>query len=287
MRTESEETDMKKLLILVASLAVIITLTVTGTIAYKAVKAPETAATASANLSIAAEATEPSEYEATEPSAYIAIQQNIHQRVDTGDSSTSQGKLKLYNAEEDDGQLLPSPGFNKAENKVTAPVAGADCWGAEAAGGMDRIVTVSNVSKPENGGVDAYVRTVFAMENPDDIVEKLVYLNYNADINVGTWEEIGNMKIDGKDFMLFTFTYKNPVSPGETTQPSLKQIVLDASTTNEDAAALGAEYELRIFSQAVGAANSNSVDDVFGSVTKSNHPWSEAAKTGNLVAVSE
>ena len=255
---------MKKIMILMASLALIITLSVSGTIAYKAVKAPEP--------------------ESEEPTPYIDIVQNIQQRIDPSVLSVS-GNLEPQDPADDDRLLVPTPAFNRGAGSVPSPLPGDQYW--DAAGSLDRYVTVTNISVAENGGQAAHVRTVFAFENPDNFVETLGHLNYNADTSVGTWEKIGNAKIDGKNFMIYTFTYNDPLSPGETSRPSFKQFALDAVTTNEDVAKLGSKYELRIYSQAVAVIKGTSVEDALGKITVKNHPWVKTTKTSELVAVSE
>lgn len=155
-------------------------------------------------------------------------------------------------------------------------------------GGLDRIVTVENTSKSAlstesdpSDGVSVYIRTIFAFENPNDIVNKLILLNYNADEDVGTWEDKGDTKINSETYRLFVYTYKNALAPGATTPPSLKQVVLKAEATNEDVAVLNGGLEMMVVSEAVEVSAGTSA---FNEVTATSNPWVGTYKFNDLVS---
>lgn len=75
-------------------------------------------------------------------------------------------------------------------------------------------------------------------------------------------------------------TYTGELVPGDVTIPSLKQLYLDKTATNEVVNAYGASYDILVFSQAV-QANMNdltggaALNEAFGTITAQDHPWAE------------
>lgn len=265
---------MKKLLVMAASLALIITLSVTGTIAFKSVgggDGKKRARQVNSQLNTLAETQGAVN---TQPERKDGM---IKQTISYRNKSDNTKMIEITPKENDPSQLLPSP---NSEGLTAA--SGNTFWNV---GGLDRIVTVTNKSNTltaEDGttspGVSLYVRTVFAFENPNKIVDNLILLNYNADTTVGTWEEIeDNATIDNKPYKLFVYTYKNALAPGATTPPSLKQVVLRAAATNEDVAVLNGGFEMRVVSEAVESTVANTAEAAFKAtfeeITISNNPW--------------
>ena len=147
---------------------------------------------------------------------------------------------------------------------------------------LDKFVTVKNTGKS-----DAYVRTIFAIEVGKDAVnDKFVHLVTNS-INIKegatwTWEwPDGVVEIDGDYYALGVATYTGVLAPDATTIPSLKQIYMDKTATNEDFEKFGDTFEILVFSQAVQADGFDSIitgpnaalEEAFGVVSTTNNPW--------------
>lgn len=137
-------------------------------------------------------------------------------------------------------------------------------------GGLDKFVFVQNVGKS-----DAYYRTILAFECPegmnfgtvadlalDDGDEKKpeLLMNINEDGDYIVWEDMGYATMNNKEgvptrYLLKAATYKNPLKPGETSRPSLLQVVMTHVATNEHMALLGDTYEILAFTEAVQVEN--------------------------------
>lgn len=291
---------MKKLLVMAASLALIITLSVTGTIAFKSVGGGdgksrilrgENNVSTLADMGESGTNAEPTVNPSPESTDGL-IKQTIWKRSDNSVPTSTTGLTEITNEQPDTTQLLPSPGSESliSNGKVQA-TSGDGMWNV---GGLDRIVTVTNNSPAASdvsaqadasatipSGVSLYVRTIFAFENPNKIVDKLILLNYNADENVGTWEDKGDTKINSETYRLFVYTYKNALAPGATTPPSLKQVVLKAEATNEDVAVLNGGLEMMVVSEAVEVSAGTSA---FNKVTATSNPWVGTYKFNDLVS---
>ncbi len=152
---------------------------------------------------------------------------------------------------------------------------------------IDKFVTVENI-----GSNDAYVRTVFAIEvGPNAVNDPYMHVVTNGtnikDGPTWNWEwPAGVVEIDGGSYVLAVATYTGALAPGQSTIPSLKQIYLDKTATNEVVKAYGDTYEILVFSQAVqtdmGTADGNltaaeSLNEAFGEITTTSHPWTETA----------
>lgn len=276
---------MKKLLVMAASLALIITLSVTGTIAFKSVGGGDGKSRTlrgESNVSTFADTgksgtnAEPTVNPSPEPTDGL-IKQTIWKRSDNSTPTSTTNLTVITKEKPDTTQLLPSPGSDDC-------TPAAENWTMWNVGGLDRIVTVTNnspaasdVSAQANAsatipsGISLYVRTIFAFENPNNIVDDLILLNYNANENVGIWTPVnGNATIDDKPYKLFVYTYKNALAPGDTTPPSLKQVVLKAAATNEDVAVLNGGFEMKVVSEAVEVSAETSA---FSTVTATSNPW--------------
>jgi len=132
---------------------------------------------------------------------------------------------------------------------------------------VDKIVTVNNTGKS-----DAYVRTVVAIEAPDYDPNDLIHINWNGTDTTISAPVV--TKIDGVDYVVFTFTYKEAVKSGEKSAPSLMQVFLDAAAKNEDVAKFGDSWDIRVISQAIQTAGfadaKTALDTGFGEANATN-----------------
>ena len=142
---------------------------------------------------------------------------------------------------------------------------------------IDKFVTVKNTGKS-----DAYVRTIFAFEYDNDLLHAVMN---DTNIKEGaTWKwnwGLGTFELDGVTYILVEAVYTEKLAPGKTTIPSLKQIYLDKTATNEDCAKFGDTYDILVFSQAVQADGFDSIiegpaaalNEAFGVTSVTNNPW--------------
>lgn len=153
---------------------------------------------------------------------------------------------------------------------------------------IDKFVTVENTGRSA-----AYVRTVFAIEvgknavNDDymHIVNNAENIT-NADPDAATWKWEwldGVATIGETDYAIAIATYTEPLKGGETTIPSLKQIYLDKTATNEVVEKYGDLYDILVVSQAVqvdGFANAaDALNAAFNPITNTEHPWKDGYST--------
>lgn len=138
---------------------------------------------------------------------------------------------------------------------------------------LDRFVFVENM-----GSVSVYVRTWFAFEEGaygKSVLDELIHINFNSD--AWTMSEITDgVEIDGNKFTVFYADYKETLAPGDTAEPSLMQLYMDSSGTNEDIIAIdgngSGKYEIGIVSQAVDATDFDDGADALNNVFDT-HPW--------------
>ena len=138
---------------------------------------------------------------------------------------------------------------------------------------VDKIVSITNT-----GNTDAYVRLWYAFEvtGEKDFFQEKIHLNYNdQDWN---WAFIdGTLEQNGERYVVATATYNQKLLPGQNTEESLRQVLLDSSATNEDVAALGEKYSILVVAQGVQAAGFTSAEQAlnsgFGKVDLKNHPF--------------
>ena len=116
---------------------------------------------------------------------------------------------------------------------------------------VDKMVFIKN-----KGDYDAYVRSVIAFEAGNyttlDEFLKMVHLNINTEDYTWEWVEAPTTIGEGKYFVAVA-TYKDILQPGKLTPPSLLQIALDPSATNEDVASFGDTYQVLVKSQGIQA----------------------------------
>lgn len=142
---------------------------------------------------------------------------------------------------------------------------------------IDKFVTVKNTGKS-----DAYVRTIFAFEYDNDLLHAVMNDTNTTGDAKWNWDwSIGTIELDGVKYILAEAVYTGVLAPGKTTIPSLKQIYLDKTATNEDIEKFGDTYDILVFSQAVQADGFDSIiegpekalDEAFGNITPENNPW--------------
>ena len=174
---------------------------------------------------------------------------------------------------------------------------------------VDKYVTVKNIGKS-----DAYVRTIIAFELGSLTVEEFdTYIG--ASINsysggeysfLGAWKwdglDYSNVtEIDGHKYIVFTATHLAPLAPGEETVPSLLQVYMDKTATNEIVERIDGNgngtYDIFASTQAIQSAGFEdagmawdvttysinatkfsaevALDSGYGEITEVNHPWSE------------
>lgn len=126
----------------------------------------------------------------------------------------------------------------------------------DAANALDHIVVVTNT-----GNVTGYVRTWFAFEMGDltkDEFENSVLLNKN--MSDWVWGEFKyTVEINGENYAVVCTEYRHDLMAKATTQPSLLQIMLYNTVSNEIAQRLDGnddgKYEVKVFSRAVSDKN--------------------------------
>ncbi|MBE6946741.1 MAG: hypothetical protein E7454_00590 [Ruminococcaceae bacterium] len=166
---------------------------------------------------------------------------------------------------------------------------------------QDKFVTVENTGK-----TDAYVRTIIAMEigslteaRFDEVIKTSSFMT-----DQGVWKvtDIGIVEIDGNNYYIIEYVYngakalggvhENGVLPaGDTTYPSLAQVYMTASATNEDVEKIDGNgngtYDILVVSQAVQAAGFANAEAAlnagFGDITTDNHPWAGGVKIPAVV----
>lgn len=146
---------------------------------------------------------------------------------------------------------------------------------------VDKYVSVKNT-----GLSDAYIRTVFAFEMGDNEQQ---YNNVKTSLNAiadqdyayadtWQWTEDFTAAIDGKNYNIKVAVHKAEVKPNETTIPSLLQVYLDKTATNETIESIDGNkngtYDILVLSQAVQTKGfDNAVDalnEAFGQATQEN-----------------
>jgi len=156
-------------------------------------------------------------------------------------------------------------------------------------GALDKLVWVEN-ERPDS----CYFRTILAFENTGNAFDELIHLNWNRDAGYeiltcdeSAWFDQDN---DGKNepYKLFIINSNAPLAGKAIAAPSLLQVAMDGSATQEDMTAIGGSYTLLAYTQAVWLeeeekAKGLTLEDirnaVFDDVTTQNHPWSHLIRT--------
>lgn len=220
----------------------------------------------------------------------VKIKQNEEQReyvIDeqTGRHDYNDAKVVAF---ENDHPLVPAviPGDTYSYDGTVTLGNGNTykIWDESINNELDKFITVTNT-----GSEEAYIRTIIAFEDnaagsitpklhtlwgsdEDGKYEELtikpdangeyvgmksgasIYWLQNSD---GSWL---TLDISGTTYTVAVFTYKDSLAKGETTGPSLMQLWLDPSATNEWSEAVGGEYQIIAASLAVQADGFNDPD---------------------------
>lgn len=211
----------------------------------------------------------------------VAIEQYEYQRAKNDDGSYVTSGEYGYKLEEfkDGKPLLPATAIDANGNPYNF---GAGDYAATrvkmkqvgSQGSMDVFVNENAQDKfvivKNTGESDAYVRTIIAYElgsvgKFSDVIMTSFFM-----VDQGVWNktDIGPVAIGGNNYYVVEFIYngakslggvhENGVLPaGETTYPSLAQVYMKATATNEDAKNIdgnnNGEYDILVLSQAVQA----------------------------------
>ena len=141
---------------------------------------------------------------------------------------------------------------------------------------LDKIVTVTN-----KGNVDAYVRTIVALEAGKSVKEaEDLWYNYIALTNgIGSHgvevDKDMYVQIGETYYIIVSYTYKNALKPNEESAPSMTGVALYAAATNAIVQLFGGDYSVLVLSQAVqadgmGADAAAALDKAFGAITDKN-----------------
>ncbi len=167
---------------------------------------------------------------------------------------------------------------------------------------IDKFVTVENTGK-----TDAYVRTIIAMEigslteaRFDEVIKTSSFMTAQ-----GVWKvtDIGIVEIGGNNYYIIEYVYngakalggvhENGVLPaGDTTYPSLAQVYMTGSATNEDVEKIDGNnngtYDILVLSQAVQAAGfenaQTALDTAFGKSSEKAAEWFGGITIPNVLA---
>ena len=257
---------MKKVLLMCTAYVLVAALAIGGTIAYLQDDDSDVNVMTLGNVSIAQH-----EYQRAAGVAHNAGEPGAGNGIKKGD-------LVPF---EKDQALYPAVPKNNAATDYTAEATDLFYWGDYVYSGtagnglwddnnlsnvMDKMVFVENTGKS-----DAYVRTLIAFECPEGMeYSQGPDKEFMNNINNSTydWEEVGYITVDGVRYLVMTATYTKVLNPGNTSHPSLLQVVMTHNATNEDMELLGDTYEILVLSQAVqtaGFANAaTALDTAFG-----------------------
>jgi len=205
------------------------------------------------------------------------------------------GNVKIEQIEQEWGN-----GFlvDFTQGKPLYPCVGSLGWtNTSEADGAYRTFTMNNavdkyVSVKNTGKSDAYVRTFIALEMGDMEMSKYAEV-ISASVNSenGTefpgldwiWTDDFVTEIDGNTYNIMVAVHKDPVKSGETTIPSLLQVYMKSSATNEDCEAIDGNgngtFDILVYSEAVqteGFADAmTALNTAFGDTSEPNryHPW--------------
>lgn len=173
--------------------------------------------------------------------------------------------------------------------KALHPYVGELGWETD---GDYRRLTVENavdkyVSVENTGTTDVYVRTFIALEMGEYTEEEfdMVGLSVNdAALPNGHWQWTDKFvsQINGKNFCILVAVHDVALAPGQTTIPSLLQVYLDKTATNETVLKLDGNgngaYDIFVHSQAVQTTGFSSaeqaLDEAFYDADPM-HPWKD------------
>lgn len=189
----------------------------------------------------------------------VEIEQVEYERDENGDIvEFTQAKPALPAVYETEAWATDGADINGGEYKV---------FSEDMKNVIDKFVTVNNVGKSE-----AFVRTIVAIEAPNGDPDNLIHISGNKEDTDMTGMFMAT--IDGVDYFVINFTYKEELAAGEKSAPSLLQLFLDKKTTNEDCELFGNSWDVLVLSQAVQTAGfdtpANALNTSFGEVNEAN-----------------
>ncbi len=184
------------------------------------------------------------------------------------------------------------------QDKPLLPYVGSLSWADkdDEHGGAYRTFAMENVvdkyvSVKNTGRNNAYVRTIIALEMGSYKYEEFTMVGISNNSANGvefpnlhwSWDEVKTVNIEGKNYNVMIATYDEALAPNATTIPSMLQVYLDKTATNETVENLdgnnNGKYDILVFSQAVQADGFADADsafaETFGEITAENHPWKD------------
>ncbi len=228
-------------------------------------------------------------------------------------------QIELERKEQSDGNVTSENLKEFSQDKPLYPAVGTLAWADKyqewETGGSNQLFTadLKNVQDKfvfvENTGKsDAYVRTFVAFEQGSMTEEEFeAAVGYNINKGFWTWENVAyGVKIKDADGVEGTYAikvatykgnadgtvHKDGILPaGETTRPSLLQVLLYSTVTNEDVDAIDGNgndtYDILVFSEAVqteGFADAaTALNTAFGDTAEGYHPWDEEIKWPGVI----
>lgn len=210
-------------------------------------------------------------------SGNVKIVQNEEQRGENGAAEAFENNKVLLPAVYDG--TLAYDGTFKATNGDEYAI-----WDETVNNEVDKFITVTNT-----GTQPAYIRTIVLMENTENnaICEKIHGLWNNSDGQYRQWVTNADgtevqVEFYGTKYSVAVCTYNTALDAGETSAPSLMQIFLDPSATNDWYDLLqNGEFSIIAISQAAqkegfedkndnGTAADEALNAAFGEVTADN-----------------
>ena len=141
-------------------------------------------------------------------------------------------------------------------------------------GALDKFVFVKNT-----GDSDCYFRTWIAFECPEGMEYSegpdKEFMNNVSGSSLYEWEDKGYITIGGVRYAVLCATYQQALAAGNTSHPSLLQVVMTHNATNEDMEKLGGTYEILAFSQAVQTKNMPDAETALNAAFGTDHPWGD------------
>ena len=148
---------------------------------------------------------------------------------------------------------------------------------------VDKIVTVTNEHGENEKNKDAYVRTIIAFETATEYVENSeeirrgpveIFNTYIGVVGKGlTYTDIV-VEIDGVQYVIAYKVYEDALAPGQTTEPSLKQVFMSPDADNEITELFMNTYTILALSQGTQTAGFDSAEvalnTAFGEINAEN-----------------
>lgn len=162
---------------------------------------------------------------------------------------------------------------------------------------MDKMVFVKNT-----GTSDLYFRTIIAFEHPEGTTFGDAQQGHDIGFNGNgygqtgaayKWTGTGTITVDGVRYAVYEALYdaiangNGILKPGQTSHPSLLQVVMHHSLDNEDVAKYGETYDILVLSQAIQTEGfpdaQTALDTGFGKTSEKAAEWFGGMKAPTLV----